>query len=198
MFITFEGPEGAGKSTALRTVAARLRESGRDVLETREPGAGPFGARVRELLLHGDDMPPRSELFLFLADRANHVETIVRPALERGAWVLCDRHADSTFVYQAHVRGLDPAFVHAANAFATSGLRPDLTFLLDINPEQGLARVTDRNRLDAQPLTFHVKVRDGFLELARREPKRFVVIDASQPPKEVVEAIWHRLSGCHG
>jgi dTMP kinase len=189
MFITFEGPEGAGKSTALRAVAEQLRERNCDVVTTREPGAGDFGVRVREILLHGDEMPAESELFLFLADRANHVRRIVRPALERGAWVLCDRYADSTFVYQAHVRGLDPDFVRRANAFATGGLIPALTFLLDIDPEIGLGRLQSRDRLDAQPLEFHQAVREGFRSLASLEPNRWRVVDASASTQNVVSEI---------
>jgi len=185
MFVTFEGPEGAGKSTALRAVAARLREAGHDVLETREPGAGDFGRRIREILLHGEEMPPASELFLFLADRANHVETIIRPALAAGRWVLCDRHADSTYVYQAIVRGLDRDFVRRANAFATGGLVPCRTVLFDLDPEIGLGRLTSRDRLDAQPLEFHRAVRNGFLELASEQSERIRVIDASLSADEV-------------
>ncbi|MGV3618036.1 MAG: dTMP kinase [Fimbriimonas sp.] len=195
MFVTFEGPEGAGKSTALRGVAERLRERGLDVLTTREPGAGPFGARIREILLHGEDMPPAAELFLFLADRANHVETLIRPALAEGRWVLCDRHADSTFVYQAVARGLDADFVRAANRFATGGLVPNRTLLFDIDPEVGLARLASRDRLDGQPLAFHRRVREGFLALAGTEPDRFRVLDASQSPEAIVEAAVGALLG---
>lgn len=193
MFITFEGPEGAGKSTALRGVAERLRERGLDVVTTREPGAGEFGQRIREILLHGEEMPPASELFLFLADRANHVATLIRPSLERGQWVLCDRHADSTFVYQAVARGLDADFVRAANRFATGGLVPDRTLLFDIDPEVGLARLASRDRLDAQPLAFHQRVREGFLALAGTETARFRVLDASQPPEAIIEAAMAEL-----
>jgi dTMP kinase len=193
MFITFEGPEGAGKSTAVREVAGRLRARGLTVLTTREPGAGTFGAAVREVLLHGEAMPPAAELFLFLADRANHVARIVRPALARGEWVLCDRFADSTLVYQSHVRGLDLAFVRSANAFATGGLVPDLTLLLDLDPELGLARVSSANRLDREPLEFHRAVRAGFLALAEAEPLRWRIIDAAASPTEVTDRIEHAL-----
>src|SRR5688572_6054719 len=141
MFITFEGPEGAGKTTAIAKIAERLRERGEPVLITREPGSGELGARIRELLLHGGAMPPETELFLFLADRANHVSTVILPALDSGKVVLCDRYADSTYVYQALVRGLDKDFVKSANAFATGNLLPEQTFLLDVSPEVGLARL---------------------------------------------------------
>jgi dTMP kinase len=188
VFITFEGGEGAGKTTVIGLVADRLREEGRDVITTREPGAGPLGARIREILLHSDEMSARAELFLFLADRANHVETVIRPALEAGKWVLSDRFADSTFVYQSVVRGLDSAFVRDANAFATGNLVPELTLLLDLDVPAGLARLQSKDRLDAEPLAFHEAVRAGFLEEARRDPERWRVLDASQSPSAVAEA----------
>ena len=198
MFITFEGGEGAGKSTVLALVADHLRRDGRDLLTTREPGAGSLGARIRELLLHSEAMNARSELFLFLADRANHVETVIRPALAAGQWVLCDRYADSTFVYQSVVRGLDPEFVRPANRFATGGLAPDLTLLLDLDVRVGLGRLQSRDRLDAEPVEFHEAVRAGFLAEAARDPARWVVLDASQTPNEVaaaaIDAIRQRAS----
>lgn len=185
VFITFEGGEGVGKSTVIALVAEHLRAEGRDLVTTREPGAGPLGARIREVLLHSEAMNARTELFLFLADRANHVETIIRPALDAGRWVLCDRYADSTFVYQASVRGLDAEFVRAANDMATGGLMPDLTVLLDVDVRVGLGRLTSRDRLDAEPVEFHESVRAGFLAEAERAPFRWVVLDASQSAAEV-------------
>ena len=193
MFVTFEGPEGAGKSTVLAQIAQRLRDQGRDVVTTREPGAGAFGARIRELLLHGEDMTPRAELFLFLADRSQHVATIVRPALERGAVVLCDRYVDSTLVYQSYTRGLDLDFAKAANDFATENLTPDLTILLDLPPETGLARVTNKDRLDAQPLEFHQRVREGFLQLASITPDRWRVVPADRELNHVISEVWAYL-----
>ncbi len=190
MFITFEGPEGAGKTTAIAKIAERLRERGEAVLVTREPGSGELGGKIRELLLHGGDMPPESELFLFLADRANHVATVILPALDRGEIVLCDRYADSTYVYQSVVRGLDAEFVKVANRFATGNLLPEQTFLLDIEPELGLARVQTKDRLDREPLEFHRKVREGFLALARSQPERWQVIDASMPPEWIVNSFF--------
>ena len=200
VFVTFEGPDGAGKSSALARVAEALRAS-RPVLATREPGAGAFGATIRELLLGDADPVPRAELFLFLADRAEHVAKTVRPALARGEVVLCDRHADSTLVYQGLARGLDENFLRRANAFATDGLTPDLTLLFDVDVETAQsrlqARLTSRDRLDAAGLDFHRKVRDGFLDLARAEPGRFRVLDASRGEAEVgraaVEAVMLRL-----
>ena len=191
MFVTFEGPEGAGKSTALRAVATGLRERGRKVLETREPGSGEVGKAIREILLHGGDLEPRAELLLFLADRAQHVARVVRPALARGEIVLCDRHADSTFVYQGVARGLEPGFVRAGNAFATGGLVPDLTVLFDLPAEIGLARLQNPDRMDALPLEFHRRVRQGFLDLAAAEPGRFRVVDATRDPKEVADLALH-------
>jgi dTMP kinase len=190
MFVTFEGPEGAGKSTVLARIADRFREQGREVITTREPGAGDFGAEIRRLLLHGEDMTPPAELFLFLADRAQHVARVIRPALAEGKIVLCDRYADSTLVYQAYARGLDIDFVRAGNAFATGGLVPSLTVLLDLPSAMGLARVRDKDRLDSQPLEFHEKVRAGFLALAAEDPGRWRVVSAEAQPNDVVEAVW--------
>lgn len=189
-FITFEGGEGAGKSTLIKALAARFAKQEVPVLVTREPGAGELGAKIRALLLEGSAMPARSELFLFLADRAAHVDTILRPALAEGKVVLCDRHADSTLVYQAAARDLDPDFVRAANEFAVAGLTPDLTILLDIDPELGLRRVSEPNRLDQESLEFHQRVRRGFLDLAAANPSRIRGIDASQSPGAVLEEVW--------
>lgn len=188
MFITFEGPEGAGKSTAILGVAAGLRAAGHRTVETREPGSGEVGKAIRAILLHGGELEPRAELLLFLADRAQHVSEVIRPALARGEVVLCDRHADSTFVYQGVARGLDPEFVRSGNRFATGGLVPDLTLLFDLPAEVGLARLQNPDRLDALPLAFHQKVRQGFLDLAAAEPARFRKIDATRNPGEVVAA----------
>lgn len=188
MFITLEGPEGAGKTTALAALAHGLRGEGREVVTTKEPGAGETGAAIRDLLLHGEALPAATELFLFLADRANHVARVIRPALEGGKVVLCDRFADSTFVYQAAVRGLDAAFVRQANAFATGGLQPDLTLLFDLDPEVGLARLKAKDRLDLEPLEFHQKVRAGFLRLAEEESARFRILDATRNPEDLAEA----------
>ena len=190
MFITFEGPEGAGKSTAIAAIAERLRVEGWQVCVTREPGSGEVGKQIREILLHGGGMSAESELFLFLADRANHVATIVRPALARGEVVLCDRFADSTYVYQALVRGLDREFVERANAMATGGLRPDATFLLDLPAEVGLSRLMSKDRMDSEPLEFHRRVRDGFLARSTEDPERWHVLDATQTPGFIVDRFF--------
>ena len=160
---------------------------GHRVLETREPGAGEVGKAIRNILLHGGDLEPQTELLLFLADRAQHVSQIVRPALARDEVVLCDRHADSTYVYQGVARGLDPEFVRAGNVFATGGLVPDLTLLFDLPAEVGLGRLQNPDRMDALPLSFHQKVRQGFLDLAAGEPSRFRLVDAAQEPGFVAE-----------
>lgn len=191
MFITFEGPEGAGKSTAIAAIGQRLRDIGRGVLTTREPGAGEFGEHLRDILLEGSNVPPKAELLLFLADRANHVTTIIRPAIDRGDVVLCDRFADSTLVYQGFARGLDQGFIRAANEFATGGLVPDLTILFDVEPEIGLARLQTRDRFHEEPLDFHRRIRVGFLREAHAEPRRWIVLDASRPREVVIEDAVH-------
>jgi dTMP kinase len=201
MFVTFEGPEGAGKSTALKLVAEKLIGLGKSVLTTREPGGGPLGKRIRQILLEEGDVSPETELLLFLADRANHVQTIVLPALDAGQVVLCDRHADSTIVYQGYARGLDIEFLRSANHFATKGLVPDITLLFDLDPKIGLERLNivesnssesaesrrDVNRLDREPLEFHTKVREGFLKIASEQPNRFVVLNAEKPSEEIAQ-----------
>lgn len=185
-FFTFEGPEGAGKTTVIAALAEWLRERGRAVCVTRQPGAAAGGA-IREILLHGEHLEPLAEVFLFLADRAQHVATVVRPALERGEVVLCDRYADSTVVYQGHARGLDRDRLRDWNEVATGGLVPDLTLLLDLPPEIGLARATKGDRLDRESLTFHQRVRQGFLAEAERQPARWRVVDARRPLAEVID-----------
>ena len=194
MFVALEGPEGSGKSTAAAGLARLLEESGCPVTVTREPGSGELGRRIREILLDGPAMPPLSELFLFMADRANHMAETVRPALAACKVVLCDRHADSTVVYQGYARGLDIEVLRKLNGIATDGLRPDLVLLFDLPAEKGLARVTAKDRLDAEPKEFHEKVREGFLAEARRDPGRWRVIDAARPQAEVLASAWQHLS----
>jgi dTMP kinase len=185
VFITFEGPEGGGKSTIIARIGERLRGEGRDVLVTREPGSGTVGAKIREILLHSEAIDSRCELFMFLADRANHVTTVLRPALEAKKVVLCDRYSDSTVVYQAHARGLDPIGVRELNAYATDGLAPTLTILLDLDPEIGLKRLITKDRLDDEPIMFHRRVREGFLIEARRDPGRWRIVDATKTVDQV-------------
>lgn len=194
VFITIEGPEGAGKSTVAQALGAQLEQAGKEVLLTREPGSGTIGQKIRSLLLDGGDMKQRCELFLFLADRSQHVETLVRPALEAGKIVLCDRFADSTVVYQGHARGLDLETLRRLNDFATGGLLPDLTLLLDIDPVIGTGRLLHKDRLDSEPLEFHQRVRNGFLAEATRDPARWIIIDASNEPETVFEHCWSAVS----
>jgi len=185
MFITFEGPEGGGKSTVIRRIAEHLTSTGRDVVLTREPGAGEFGASVRKILLEGAEINSRSELFLFMADRANNIDAIIKPALEAGKVVLCDRHTDSTVAYQGYGRGLDIEWLKTLNASAVNGTTPHLTFLFDLAPEVGLRRISDKDRLDREPLEFHQKVRHGFLMEAALEPNRWRIINAEKQPDDV-------------
>ena len=189
MFISFEGIEGSGKSTAQRLLAEHLQGLGYDPLLTREPGGCALGRSLRPILLDARTrgLSSRAELYLFLADRAQHVAEVIRPALEAGQTVLCDRYADST---------LDPEHLRRINDMATGGLMPDLTLLLDLPVHCGLERAGLRNReegtvlsegrFDAESLEFHERVRQGYRSLAAEEPERFAIIDAAQPPEDVV------------
>lgn len=190
MFITLEGPEGTGKTSQLGPLAEYLRQAGQAVLCTREPGGTPISNQIREVLTHLDNtaMHARTEILLFLASRAQLVEEVIRPALKSGQIVLCDRYADSTLAYQGYGRGQNLDDLRSLLAFATGGLKPDLTLLLDIDPVIGLRRKVasgEWNRLDADAIEFHQRVRQGYLDLAREEPQRFILIDASQPAETV-------------
>jgi dTMP kinase len=185
LFVTFEGIEGSGKSTHLAHLARHLRGRGNTVVETREPGGTRAGATVRELLLGADGIPlaPLTELFLYCADRAQHVAEVIRPELAAGRIVLCDRFSDSTIAYQGYGRGLDLPSLRAADAMARDGVAPDLTFLLDCPVEVGLGRARNRSaagdRFERETLAFHERVRAGFHALAAAEPGRFRVLDAT-------------------
>lgn len=185
VFITFEGGEGSGKSTQLERLVARLRAAGLDPVVTREPGGTPLAEGIRTLLLDPAGRPePAAEALLMVAARADLVARVIRPALESGRIVLCDRYGDSTLAYQGAGRGLDADGLVSLNRFATGGLVPDRTLLFDIDPALGIARRADSgkplDRMDREPEAFHRRVRDRFLELARAEPARFVVLDASR------------------
>lgn len=202
MFITLEGPEGSGKSSQVFPLAEFLRESGYDVLTTREPGGTPIGDQVRQVLLdkENNEMKLRTEILLFQASRAQLVEEVIRPHLEKGGLVLCDRYADSTLAYQGYGYGRDMDELRTIVRFATGGLTPDLTLLLDMDVEVGLKRRQkggDVNRLDIFELTFHQRVREGYQLLARQEPHRWVVIDADrssvQVQKEIRQVVLKRL-----
>jgi dTMP kinase len=191
-FIVFEGGEGSGKSTAAKAVVRRLEASGREVVLTREPGGTPVGERVRALL--HEELTPWAEAFAFLVARAQLVETVIRPALARGAVVICDRYAASTFAYQGYARGLDLAALRAANAAATGGLEPDLTVFLDIDPAVGVARKhgeSEAIRTGREALDFHRRVRQGYLALMAEAPAgSWVRVDASRAAAEVEAAAW--------
>lgn len=192
LFVAFEGGEGVGKSTQIARAAQWLRSRGRTVVETREPGGTPLGRQLRALLLDpAAHVTPRAETLLYGADRAHHVETVIRPALVDGSVVLTDRYVDSTLAYQGAGRGLG-ADARVVTSWATGGLLPDLTVLLDLDPEVGLARAGARaapDRLEGDTLAFHRAVRDGFLALAAAEPARYAVLDAGAGADSVAAAV---------
>ena len=188
-FLTFEGVEGAGKSTLISGIEARLRAAGADPLVTFEPGDTSLGRALRALLLDSEAPAPRAELFLYLADRAHHMATLVQPALAAGRPVLCDRFHDATLAYQVWGRALDGDFVRSAGLFAAEDRLPDRTLLVDLDPVEGLARAAGRGRLDRlerEALQFHQRVREGYLALAAAEPERFVVLDGRRPPADLL------------
>ncbi len=189
--IAFEGVEGSGKSTQLELLRRLLDGRGRGVVVTREPGGTPAGERVRALLLDPEvELHPRAEALLFAAARAELVEAVIRPALERGAVVLCDRYLDSSLAYQGGARGLGRGPVEEVNRFATGGLLPDLVVLLDLDPVSGLRRrVGGLDRIEAQDLEFHRRVRQAFCDLAAADPGRFAVVDASATVPEVAARV---------
>jgi len=194
-FITLEGGEGAGKSTQLRRLAESLRARGLDVVATREPGGSPGAEEIRRLLVTGGAgrWSPVTEALLHFAARRDHLERTVWPALERGAWVLSDRFADSTRAYQGYGQGLDGAFIAKLYTLAVGAFRPDLTVILDLPPEAGLARALARgaaDRYEGMDLEFHRRLRDGFLEIAGREPGRCVVVDAAASEDAVAGAVF--------
>jgi dTMP kinase len=199
-FITLEGPEGSGKSTHAPRLAEYLRSKGRDVLLTREPGGTAIGDQIRAILNdHANTaMHPRAEILLFCASRAQLVSRMIRPHLARGGTVVCDRYSDSTLAYQGYGHGLDLGILRTISNFATEQLAHDLTLLLDLPVEIGLARRrrsdSDWNRLDALEVEFHRRVRQGYLDLSREEPGRWTRIDAEQPEEEVWNAILKAVS----
>lgn len=199
VFIVLEGGDGAGKSTQLRSLAEWLDGRDVEVVITREPGGTGLGQRIRELLLHGDDVTPRAEALLFAADRAHHVATVVRPALQRGAVVLQDRYVDSSVAYQGAGRDLDPAEIARLSWWATEDLRPDLTVLLDVPPATGHARRDGTaDRLEQEADHFHARVRDHFVRLAEAEAHRYLVVDAGLPVAEVAEIVRDAVADLAG
>jgi dTMP kinase len=201
MFITLEGIEGSGKTSQVQSIEGWLSAAGHDCLTTREPGGTPIGGQIRSVLLNPENgnLAPTAELLLYMADRAQHLETVVRPALAMGKVVICDRFFDATLVYQGYARGLDTALIRQLHQLACGGMTPHLTLLLDLAPEAGLARAWRRidadsahakeSRFETEALAFHQRVRDGYLHLARREPQRFAIIDAAGDRK----AVWRQI-----
>jgi dTMP kinase len=195
MFITLEGPEGSGKTSQLPALAGYLRAAGYDVLVTREPGGTAVGDQIREILMNLKNVSiiPRTEILLFLAARAQHVEEVIRPALTAGKVVLCDRFGDSTLAYQGFGHKTDLETLQALLNFSTGGLKPDLTLLVDVPVEMGMARKRDNrsewNRLDAYTLAFHERVRQGYFALAEAEPERWIIVDATEKKDRVQQAL---------
>lgn len=199
-FITFEGGEGAGKSTQARLLAERLRSAGHTVIETREPGGTKRGEQIRELILSGNakQYGPIGEAVLFSAARDDHVQGVINPALKRGDWVLCDRFSDSTAAYQGAAGGVKPALIRALESVAVGSTMPALTLLLDLPVEAGLKRVADRtivndeqiDRFEGMERRFHEALRKCFLQIAAETPERTVIIDAQQAKSAVAEAVW--------
>ena len=208
MFITFEGIEGTGKSTQIERVREYFEAQGREVFLTLEPGGSRIGRDLRKMLLHVDnkEITPITELFLYLADRAQHVGQVIKPELEAGKVVLCDRFADSTIVYQGYGRGLDTVMLRELNEVAVDGLWPDLTIVLDIDPEVGLKRATLRNiedgkakeegRFEAEHLSFHNRIREGYLTWAAFNRERMRVVNATGTPDEVFSQIKAVIEAC--
>lgn len=205
MLITFEGPEGSGKTTQTQALHRYLRGQGYEVLVTREPGGTAIGDQIRRILLdpQNQDMLPEAEILLFSASRAQLVGQVIRPALQRGAIVICDRFADSTLAYQGYGRGLDLDRLRMITELATGGLVPDLTIYLDLDVEEGLRRKRleepedhdSWNRLDRQAVEFYQRVRQGYLELATAEPERWLVVDGSQPAAVIQERVREEVCG---
>lgn len=192
LFITFEGGEGAGKTTLIEAIAQQLSSERRSVLKTREPGGTPLGEEIREILLkpRKEKLSPYAELSLFLASRAQHIQELIQPALSLGKVVLCDRFNDSSIAYQGMARGLGMEKVASFCQIASAGVTPQITFYLDIDPEIGLKRAKSRHtqdRIEAEELSFHKKIREGYLLIAKKESSRFCVLDAEESPETVFQ-----------
>lgn len=200
-FITFEGPEGCGKSTQAQLLADGLTNRGIKVKLTREPGGDPVGEEIRRILLDGADhsVTDRTEVLLYEAARAQHTELVIRPHLTEGYVVICDRFTDSTAAYQGYGSGLDLQTIYSLNAFATGGLEPDITFLLDIDIETGLKRQQEWNRMERKAVEYHERVRQGFLAEARLHTERIIVLDASEDiesiHRHILSTVEQRLTG---
>jgi dTMP kinase len=194
MFVTFEGLDGSGKTTQMQLLQYRLEALGHEVVATREPGGTELGEQIRELVLHGDHVTPWAEALLYAASRAQHVDEVIRPALERGAAVLCDRYIDSSAAYQGVARGLGLERVLDLNVAAVGGLLPDRTFLLQIDATEVAERLRGGyDRLERESEIFHALAASGYRDLAERFPERFVVLDATLPAKEIAEEVYGAL-----
>lgn len=191
LFITFEGPDGCGKTTQMNLLAQYFEKKGKKVVLTREPGGKGLGEKVREILLNYDgEVSDRCESFLFLADRAQNIDIIVKPAVKQGEIVLCDRHIDSTVAYQGYGRGLDINEINILNNLATGGKKPDLTLVFDVDVETSMKRVgKEKDRMESAGIDFHNRVRNGYLELAEQEPTRIKVLDATKTIEEIHEKV---------
>ena len=207
LFISFEGPEGSGKTTQISRLASKLRAQGIEVVTTREPGGTKTGELIREILQHnlsGEHIYEETEILLFAASRAQHVRSVVQPALERGACVLSDRFLDSTIAYQGFGRGMKIPSLEWINKYAVAGIIPEMTFLLDLAVEEGLERIHKRNRMikmdgidrmESEGLSFHKAVRTGYLKIARKNRGRFRIIHASQEMDKIEDQIWKQIKG---
>ncbi len=204
-FITFEGPEGSGKSTQIRLLAERLESEGLDVICAREPGGTATGEAIRNILQHdaaNEPLADRAELLLFTASRAQLMNQVILPSLAKGSWVLCDRFIDSTMAYQGYARGMDLDVLGRINEFAIYGRKPDLTILLDLSVERGFERLAERyadgagaaDRFEREAQAFHLRVRDGYRRLAEQEPSRFCMVDADQAVESVAQEVWDVVS----
>ena len=196
LFITFEGPDGCGKTTQMKLLAEYFKKKGKEVVLTREPGGKGLGEKVREILLNYDgEVSDRCESFLFLAYRAQNIDIIVNPAVKEGKIVLCDRHIDSTVAYQGYGRGLNIDRINMLNNLATNGKKPDLTLVFDVDVETSMKRVgKEKDRMESAGIDFHNRVRKGYLELAKQEPKRIKVLDATKSIEEIHKDVINILA----
>lgn len=207
-FITFEGPDGAGKTTQMKLAGERLADRGYRIIYTREPGGTPISEKIRQILLDpaNSEMNYKTEALLYAAARAQHVEQLIRPEVKSGKVVLCDRFTDSTMAYQGFGRGINSELLRLVNDMAVGDMIPDLTVILDLNPEAGLNRITDtrsgqgagKDRIERENLDFHCRVRDGFLNLAGENPQRYRVIPADRSIEEVAGDVWRCLQEVFG